>query len=37
MNIVASEEDTALFLKEDPYVFRTVFTSAGFTSGKHYW
>lgn len=28
---------TLVFLKEQSYVFRSVVTSTGFTSGIHYW
>jgi hypothetical protein len=28
---------TLVFLKEQAYVFRSVITSFGFTSGVHYW
>lgn len=28
---------TSVFLKEQSYVFRSVITTTGFTSGIHYW
>ena len=35
---ISFENNKALvFLKEQAYVFRSVVTSSGFTSGIHYW
>ncbi len=35
--IAFENHKTLVFLKEQSYVFRSVVTSAGFTSGVHYW
>ena len=35
--IVISESNTHVFLKEQPYVFRSVMGNIGFTQGINYW
>ncbi len=35
--IAFENNKTLVFLKEQSYVFRSVVTSTGFTSGVHYW
>jgi hypothetical protein len=37
MNVIASDDGTSLFLKEDAYIFRSIYATTGFTSGRHYW
>jgi E3 ubiquitin-protein ligase NRDP1 len=36
-NLILSEENTHVLLKEDAYVFRTVVANVGFTNGVNYW
>ena len=37
MNLVFAADNTSVFLKEEAYVFRSVVSTDGFVSGKHYW
>lgn len=36
-NVQFKNGGKALYLKEEAYVFRSVITTQGFTSGVHYW
>ena len=37
MNVIFTGDNTAVFLKEQAYVFRSVVCTDGFTQGRHYW
>lgn len=37
LGLVCDTNGTAIYLKENAYVFRTAISMEGFTSGTHYW